>query len=126
MLYREYVTFASTSFGQPFEDESSHARSEYGKFGRLHIPWLRWGVERTLADIVREYQERHKDPAYRAMLRRMQDGIDADANRIKAAVKEEMALRKQMEEYRERQREAAKRPIGRRYVRVPSRRRSLR
>lgn len=120
------MAIASTSYGQQFEDESGQARSEYRKFGRLLAPWLRWGAEKTLADVVRKYQERHKDPAYRAMLYRLQGELDRDARTIKAAVEQELELRKQAQAYRERQREAAKRPIGRRHVRVPSRRRSFR
>lgn len=126
LLYRENVAFASTSYGQAFEDENSRARSEYGKFGRLYVPWLKWGADRTLADVIREYQERHKDPAYKAKLREWQAELDDEAKKVKDAVEAEMALRREAQEYRERQREAAKRPIGRRYVRVPSRRRHLR
>ena len=126
LLYREHTTYASTSVGQLFEDESSRARAEYNKFGRIAAPWLKWGPERTLADVVREYQERHKDPKYQAALRELQQDLDSDALRIKKAVELELELRKQADEYRQKQREAAKKPIGRRYVRVPSRRRSLR
>ena len=126
LLYREHTAFASTSFGRQFEDESSYARTEYNRFGRLFAPWLKWGPDRTLADVMQEYQKRHEDPKYRAALRELQRDLDDDALRIKKAVDLELELRKRSEEYRQQQREAAKRPIGRRYVRVPSRRRSFR
>lgn len=119
------MTFASTSFGQQFDEESGHARTEYTRAGRLYAPWLKWGPERTLADVVHDYQERHKDPVYRAALRELQTELDTDALRIKKAVEEEMELRRRAQEHRERQRKANKRPIGRRYVRVPSRRRRV-
>jgi hypothetical protein len=123
LIFRQHVAIASTSYGTAFTEEVDHARSAFTKHGRLTLPWLQWGPEKTLADLWEERNKRHADPAYKAAIQQLQSELDQDAKKIAAAVEEEMQLRVRAVEHRRQLAEAAKKPIGRRYVRVPRRKR---
>jgi len=123
LIFQQHVAIASTSYGTPFTDEIDGARSAFSKHGRLTLPWLKWGPEKTLADLWEERCKRHKDPRYRMAIKQLQDELDADAKKIAVAVEEELQLRMRAVEHRRKLNEAAKQPIGRRYARVPRRKR---
>ncbi len=121
LIFSQHVAIASTSYGGAFTEEIDHARSAFTKRGRLTLPWLQWGPEKTLADLWEERNKRHQDPVYKAAIRELQEDLDGEAKKIAAAVEEELQLRKRAVEHRHKMAEAAKKPVGRRYVRVPRR-----
>jgi hypothetical protein len=123
LIFQQHVAIASTSYGAPFTEELDHARSAFTKHGRLTLPWLQWGPEKTLADLWEERCARHKDPAYRAAIQQLQTDLDTDAQKIARAVEEELQLRQQAAEHLQKLAADAKKPIGRRHVRGPRRKR---
>lgn len=121
MLYMEHLAALPALTDQAFDTERGLARSEYRKSGELKAPWLQWAPTRTVADLWRDREERRKDPEHMRRLHALQSELDEDANRIAAAVQEELALRKSAQEHRQREAEAARKPIGRRYGRAKRR-----
>jgi hypothetical protein len=105
-----------------FDEERGFAHSEYRHVGQQLVPWLRWAPQKTIADLWNDSRERRKNPEYMRRLQEMQKDLDDEANRIAAAVKEELELRQRAQDARQHERERAKKPIGRRYVKVPTRR----
>jgi hypothetical protein len=123
LVFSQHVAIASTSHGQPFTDEIDHARSAFTRHGRLTTPWLQWGPEKTLANLWEAQCERQKDPKYRAMVQRIQQKLDTDADKIAAAVEEELQLRLKASTYSRELEAASKKSIGRRHGRVSRRKR---
>lgn len=127
LIYSEHLMTMNALDGDDFGEERRTARDVYNRLGRRLMPWVRWTPDKTPADMWRDAQERHKDPAYMASIRRMQAELDARAETIKAAVQTEMEVRKAAQKDREERAAASKRMAGRNYVhRVPWRSRSIR
>ena len=127
LIYSEHLATMNALTGEEFGEERRVARSVYNRLGRRLMPWVRWTPERTVADMWQAAQERHKDPAYMANLRKLQSELDGRAESIKAAVQTELELRKAAQKDREARTAASKGTAGRHYVnRVPWRSRSLR
>jgi hypothetical protein len=126
LVYYEHLSTMSALVDDDFRQERDSARSRHVQRGQLLTPWLRWTPERTVADLVRDSQLRRSDPVYMQQLRQLQDELDSDAQRIKDAVEKELQLRQKAVVYRQEQRAAQVKPLGRRYVRVPTRSRALR
>jgi len=126
LVYYEHLATMSALVEEDFRKERDSARSRHVQRGQLVVPWLRWLPERTVADLVRASQERRNDPVYMAQLQQLQAELDADAQRIQEAVDAELRLRQHISAHQQEQRAAQVRPLGRRYVRIPARRRSLR
>ena len=126
MIYQEHLATMSALTDNAFDEERSHARGKYRKFGELIAPWLQWAPQRTIADLWRASQERRKDPEHMRRLHELQKELDDEANKIAAAVEEELKLRKDAQEFRQREMEEARKPIGRRYARSTRKKRSRR
>lgn len=126
LVYYEHLSTMSALVEDDFRKERDSARSRHVQRGQLLTPWLRWAPERTVADLVRDSQLRRSDPVYMQQLQQLQDELDGDAQRIKHAVETELQLRQKAVVYRQEQRAAQVKPLGRRYVRVPARRRTFR
>jgi len=125
MLYMEHLAALPALTDTAFESERDLARSEYRRSGELRVPWLQWAPTRTAADLWRASRERRKDPEHMRRLHELQTELDDEANRIADAVKEELELRQRAQEFRQREMEEARRPIGRRYARRPKKRRRI-
>jgi len=124
MIYEEHLATMNALTENAFDEERSHARSEYRRFGELTLPWLQWAPTRTATDRWNASQERRKDPKHMAQLRILQRDLDEEANKLAEAVKEEMELRKAAQEFRQREMAETRKPIGRRYGRYTRKRRS--
>lgn len=83
-----------------FNEEIRQARSRYTAYGRLTLPWLKWGPERTAEEAWRDLQERRKDPAHMAWVAQAQKEIDDKAEKTKAAVQAELEARKAIADYK--------------------------
>jgi hypothetical protein len=123
MIYEEHLATMTTLTDNAFGEERSSARSQYRQFGMLRLPWLRWAPQKTIADLWADSRERRKNPEYMAKLRQLQKELDDDADEIAARVQEELELRKLAQEFRQREMEEARKPIGRRYARAAKSRR---
>ena len=127
LVYQEHLATMTALTENEFNEERQVARRVYNRCGRRLAPWLQWRPEKTIVDLWDAAQTRHKDPAYKEQIRKLQADLDADAKKITVAVEEELKLRKAAEAHREQQRATARRPVGRRYApRVHRRRRGLR
>jgi hypothetical protein len=122
MIFEEHLAVLPALTDNAFDDERGFAHSEYRHVGQQLVPWLRWAPQKTVADLWNDSRERRKNPEYMRRLQEMQKDLDDDANRIADAVKEELELRQRAQDARQHERERAKKPIGRRYVKVPTRR----
>jgi hypothetical protein len=121
MLHVEHAMAAGGSSEEGFNEELRNAKSRYTSCGKLMMPWLKWGPDKTAAESYREAQKRHEDPEYKAALRQLQADMDAEAKTISDAVQHEIQLRKESAQYRvaEKERLALK---GTRHGRLPRRR----
>jgi len=122
MLYMEHLATLPALTDMAFDSERDLARSEYRKSGELRVPWLQWAPTKTAADLWHASQERRKDPEHMKGLRRLQQELDDDADRIATAVSTELELRQRAQERSKREIEEARKPIGRRYGRAKRRR----
>lgn len=123
LIYDEHLATMTALTDEAFNEERQYARAEYRKAGERIAPWLRWAPQKTIADLWNEAQERRKDPTHMRRLTELQKELDDEADRIAAAVTEELELRQRAQEFRQRELEKARKPIGRRYARAPKRRR---
>ena len=122
MIYEEHLATMTALTDNAFDEERGNAQSEYRQVGQRLAPWLRWAPQKTITDLWQDSQERRKDPEHMRRLRELQKELDDEADRIAGAVKEELELRQRAQEARQREIDAKKKPIGRRYVKVPQRR----
>lgn len=122
MIYEEHLATMTALTDEPFNEERQNARAEYRQVGQRLMPWLRWGPQKTITDLWNDSRERRKNPEYMQRLHVLQKELDDEADKIADAVAEELMLRKRAQEARQREIEKARRPIGRRYARVPKRR----
>lgn len=125
MLYMEHLAALPALTDNAFDTERGLARSEYRRAGELRVPWLQWTPQRTAADLWRASRERRKDPEHMRRLHELQRELDDEANKIAAAVQEELELRKAAQQFRQREMEESRKPIGRRYARHPKKRRRI-
>ena len=124
MLYDDHLAALPALVENDFREERQHARSEYRQVGELRAPWFRWAPQKTITDLWNDSRKRRENPEYMRRMRELQKELDDDADKIAAAVKEELELRKRAQEFREQEKQkAARKPIGRRYARVPKKRR---
>lgn len=85
-LHHEHVSLAGFSGEDGFKEETRNARSRYSSFGRLKLPWLRWGPDKTTAELYKASQERRKDPEYMKYLDAAQAELDKRAHDIKGVI----------------------------------------
>jgi len=127
LIYQEHLATMTALVENEFNEERQTARRVYNRYGRRLAPWLKWGPDKTITDLWQEAEKRHANPEYKKQIRKLQADLDADSKEIAAAVEEELRLREAAEAYREQQKAAAKRSVGRRYAtRVHRRKRGLR
>lgn len=100
MLHEEHVTLAGAVAPESFQSELDSAKARYNSCGQLRLPWLRWRRSKTAVDAYSEAMERRKDPEHRAMLRKMQNELDAETERIAKAVESELTLAKDVRVHR--------------------------
>ena len=103
MLHMEHITVSGDVAAESFQGELDSAKARYNSCGSLRLPWLKWKRSKTAAEAYGEAMERRKDPAHRAQLRRMQDELEADTEKIASAVKSELSLAKDVREARAKQ-----------------------
>ncbi len=126
LIYHEHLATMGALTGDEFSAERRSARDVFARLGARLMPWSRWTPERTPADAYRAAQERHKDPAYMAHIRKLQASLDERSNAIKAAVQTELEIRAAAQKDRKERAAAGKRTVGRHAKRVSWRSRSIR
>ena len=120
LAYGQHISVASGMEEGDFEQEIESAHARYHQVAGAMAPWLQIRPERTPAELWADLQERRQDPAHMAWVAREQKLLDDRAAKYKAAVEAELQLMKDAKEWEQKRREALKRPLGRRNVRLPT------
>jgi hypothetical protein len=99
-LHFEHVSLAGGANEEVFQEEVRNARSRYSSYGRLTLPWLKWGPDKTTAQLYQESQARRQDPAFMELLESAQAELEERANKFKGMVAQEAEVIKEATERR--------------------------
>lgn len=124
LAYFQHITVAPAYDGDEFEAEIDKGHERYYQMVRVMAPWLQiTGPMKSPAEAWADLQERRKDPAHMAWVAREQKLLDERAAQYTAAVTEQLKLAQEAKEWEKQRRAALKKPVGKRYVRLPKGRR---
>jgi hypothetical protein len=121
LAFHQYVAVGTACGGEDSTNVLYQARESYVEVVNALTPWLPIKPIRTAAQAWAELQERRKDPKHMEWVREAQARVDAQAKQHTDVVAAELELRKAYIEQQKQQEAQAKRPVGQRYVRLPTR-----
>ncbi|HSN70702.1 MAG TPA: hypothetical protein VLT59_04300 [Steroidobacteraceae bacterium] len=120
LAYAQHISIAAGLEEDAFEKEIESAHERYHQVAGAVAPWLQLKPQKTAAELWADLQERRKDPAHMAWVKQEQQLLDDRAAKYKAAVAAELQLMQDAREFEKKRRAELKKPLGRRYVRLPT------